>query len=102
MNGMTMSDKSRVILKFPSPHKESTITVRKDACVVLVDHQDGVPTIWVEVDINAEPVQWDVFSVATGEEDRIGLNDAHLGSFTVNGHRRLVWHLYLRNGLDLV
>lgn len=86
----------RVVLKFPAPHRDRFINVTEGATVVLTDHQEGVPTLWVEMDPDAPPVEWHVMSVATGEFDRIGPDDVHLGSFVVREGRWLVWHMYRR------
>ena len=102
---MNLHQPQRVVLKFPAPHRERTITVTEGAVVVLVDHQDGVPTLWVELDPGAPPVEWTVISVATGDFDRIQPTDQHLGSFVVRGgqgttgsYSWLVWHMYRRQG----
>lgn len=86
----------RVVLKFAAPHRGRAITVTEGAVVVLVDHQEGVPTVWVELDPGAPPVVWRVISVATGEFDRIEPGDEHIGSFVVREGRWLVWHMYRR------
>lgn len=90
---------NKVIYKFPSPHRLKSIEVRVGAKVVLVDHQYGVPTIWVEMDLWAPREVWHIFSVATGEENRIRDEWEHLGSVVVRPEagsygRILVWHLY--------
>lgn len=91
------SGSRRVVLKYPAPHRDPrTITVTEGAVVVLVDNQEGVPTLWVELDPAAPSVQWHVISVATGDPNRLEPGDVHLGSFVVRGDRWLVWHMYRR------
>lgn len=88
--------RNRVVLKFPAPHRDETIKVTLGAKVVLCDHQDGVPTLWIELDPSETEIEWRVISCATGEYDRIGSSDIHLGSVVVREPRWLVWHLYVR------
>ena len=108
MNAPYLNEPQRVVLKFPAP-RDRFINVTEGATVVLADHQEGVPTLWVEMDPDAPPVEWHVMSVATGEFDRIGPDDVHLGSFVVpcppivrsrrpslREGRWLVWHMYRR------
>lgn len=90
---------NKVVHKFPAPHRLDSIEVCVGAKVVLVDHQHGVPTVWVEVDLDAPVEAWRIFSVATGEENRIQDDWEHLGSVVVRPEagsygRILVWHLY--------
>jgi hypothetical protein len=92
----SLHEPQRVVLKFPAPHRDRFITVTEGAVVVLADHQEGVPTLWVEMDPEASPVEWHVLTVATGEFDRIQPTDQHLGSFVVREGRWLVWHMYRR------
>lgn len=90
---------NKVVYKFPSPHRDGPIQVSEGAQIVLVDHQDGVPTVWVEVDLDAPIEFWFIHSVATGERNRIQENWEHIGSVAISSgtHRDLVWHLYKEN-----
>lgn len=101
----------RVVLKFSIPAHRGppdlvdeqgrqrwvggAIPVTVGATVVLVD-QHAFPSIWVEMDPDAPPVDWYLIVVATGDAGTILPGDVHLGSFVTRDASPIVWHVYRR------
>jgi hypothetical protein len=72
-----------------------TIMAPHDAKVVLVDHQEGVPTVWLEVATMVPPAHEERRSFRVyGTGHPISDYDIHRGSYT---HGDFVWHVYENN-----
>jgi|WetSurSiteA1Bulk_404760.scaffolds.fasta_scaffold13443_2 hypothetical protein len=86
----------RHIYKYPlhnlMSYGSQVVETREGARVVLVGHQDHVPTIWLEISLN-EPEERRLF-VIYGTGQTVDDNDIPVGSY-IDGD--FVWHIYESN-----
>lgn len=82
----------RRVYKFPfGVDDDVTLTMPRDAEIVHVDAQQGVPCVWARVDPDADLVDRRFRLAGTGHDLPDGLT--HVGSFQLAGGA-LVFHLF--------
>jgi len=81
----------RTIHKCPIALVEGStrLFVHRGAKIVLVDHQIGIPAIWLEVETDQPREEREFIVVGTGH--KIPSEYAHIGSFKSDPY---VWHIY--------
>lgn len=86
---------TRTIWKFPLEiTREQVIDLPKDAYILSVQAQDGVPTIWAKVDPSADVVPTTIVLRGTGQPfDAADDEDYHIGTVQIDGD---VWHAFER------
>ncbi len=86
-------DSPRTMYKYPLDAKPlQRLAVPKGAMLRAVQVQDGVPTIWAEIEPTAETVIKEIRTYATGEP----MDDHwryYLGTYQLDGGQ-LVFHVY--------
>jgi len=77
--------------QFTSLSQPLQVLVSREAKVVLVDVQAGVPTVWVDDrwDESLKQYRWDFMAIGTGHP--IPDNAEHVGSYQQGPY---VWHIY--------
>lgn len=81
------------IWKFPVSEDVQILELPKDAWVLTVQDQDGVPCIWAAVDPDAPKVLRKVFVVCTGQLLPFSGGGAeYVGTFQRPPH---AWHVFL-------
>ena len=84
----------RKIWKFPAPFPNGNIVMPKGAKVLTLQMQDGVPTLWAEVDPDAPDEIHHLVTYGTGHPVDPGAG-SYIGTYQ---SPPFVWHVYDASG----
>lgn len=94
LGGGLISPPALRVFKYPLPRNEGTVAIPRNANITSCQLQNGMPTLWAEVDPNEkETVDLSIRYVMTGGEVPSG--HQHLATFLTAGDS-FVTHVYMR------